>query len=180
MRITYIGIAIVIAGIAIFGFTLARLISGAAVEEQTKVPGAVSAEAKEAGRYFLWDNHRTTFEGERLEYSAKLAEDAEIVVRDSERNQLDFVRDASSSWSIGNNSKVSIGYVDVVKPTKLQFEIKQLARDRIVSVSNRSMKDELWARLGGLGIGLAVGLVGVLTTLIGLLTRRRARLAGNA
>ena len=58
MRFTIIGIALIIAGIAIFAFTLVRLINGSALDPQTKVPGPVSAEIHEPGRYYIWDNRR--------------------------------------------------------------------------------------------------------------------------
>ena len=35
------------------------------------------------------------------------------------------------------------------------------------------MQEELWGRLGGLGVGLLVGLIGFLVVFVGLLLRRR-------
>lgn len=173
MRITTAGIALLIAGVAIFVFTLVRLINGSALDPQTKVPGTVSAEIDAPGRYYVWDNHWTMFNGERVQYSADCPVDAQVVVHDSSGDELQFVPDASQNWSIGNNEKTSIGYVDVPAATALRLDVAGVGRERIVSVSNRTMKQELWDRLGGFGVGLIVGLIGIPIALLGLLVRRR-------
>ncbi len=95
------------------------------------------------------------------------------LVRDESGNELKFVPDKSQNWSIGNNEKTSIGYVDVPTATTLQLDVDDVGRERIVTVSKRTMKQELWARLGGFGIGIIVGLIGVSMTVIGSLLRRR-------
>ena len=173
MRFTIIGIALIIAGIAIFAFTLVRLINGSALDPQTKVPGPVSAEIPEPGRYYIWDNHWTTFNGERAKYPADCPAEAQVTIRDEGGTDLQFVPDASQNWSIGNNEKTSIGYVDVPNATTIRLDVDGVGRERIVSVSNRTMKQELWGRLGGFGLGLIVGVVGVPIALLGMLFRRR-------
>ena len=173
MRITTAGIALIIAGIAIFVFTLARLMNGAALDLQTKVPGTVSAQIDTPGRYYVWDNHWTMFDGQRVQYAADCPVEAQIVIHDTNGNPLEFVPDTSQNWSIGNNEKSSIGYIDIPAVTSIRLYIANVGRERIVTVSNRSMKEELWARLGGFGIGLLVGVVGVPVAFVGFLTRRR-------
>ena len=113
------------------------------------------------------------FDGDRIQYAADCPDDVNVKVRDGDGAELEFVRDASESWSIGNNEKTSIGYVDVPTPTTVHLEINNAGRDRIVTVSNRTMKQELWARLGGFGVGLGVSAIGVPLCLIGLLLGRR-------
>jgi hypothetical protein len=70
MRIATAGLALIIVGVAIFALTLVRLIGGAALDPQSKVPGSVSAEIDVPGRYYVWDNHWTMFDGQRVQYSA--------------------------------------------------------------------------------------------------------------
>jgi predicted xylose isomerase-like sugar epimerase len=113
MRVTSVGIALIVVGIAIFAFSLVRLINGAALDAQSKVPGIVSVQIDAPGRYYVWDNHWTTFEGERIKYAADCPAEARVTVSDSGGNHLKFTPDASESWSIGNNGKTSIGYIDV-------------------------------------------------------------------
>ena len=173
MRIATAGLALIIIGIAIFAFTLFQLIGGSALDPQTKVPGTVVTEIDAPGRYYVWDNHWTMFDGERIQYAADWPNQAKITVRDANGTEVHFVPDASQNWSIGNNEKTSVGYVDVKAATTLRLEIDDVGRDRIVTVSNRTMKQELWSRLGGFGVGLLVGVVGVPVCLLGLLVRRR-------
>ncbi|QDV25007.1 hypothetical protein [Aureliella helgolandensis] len=174
MRIAALGFALFIVGMAVFAYTLVPLISGAALDSQTKVPGTVTAEIAAAGRYYVWDNHWTTFDGERLKYAADRPQNAMVVVRDVNGVELEFVPDASQNWSIGNNEKTSIGYVDVPTATTLQLNIADTGRDRIVTVSNRTMKQELWSRLGGFAVAVALGAVGIPICVVGLLVRHRS------
>lgn len=174
MRITIAGISLIVAGVAIFAFTLARLINGAALDQQFKVPGTLSAEIHSPGRYYVWDNHWTMFNGERYQYPADCPENAQIIVREETDVELPFVPDTSQNWSIGNHEKTSIGYVDLTASTTLRLEVDSVGRDRIFTVSSRTMKQELWASLGGLGVGLFAVVVGIPIALLGLLLRRRA------
>jgi hypothetical protein len=173
MRLTKIAAAFLISGAAVFGFTFARLIRGAGLDPQTKVPGKIVVEIDTPGRYHIWDNHWTRFQGERVKYPPDCPADVSVTVHDSAGNQLGFVADASQGWGIGNNKKTSIGYVDVPAVTTLEVVLDKLGRDRIVSVSNRTVQDELWIRLGGLGLGLVLGVLGGLSLVIGLLARRK-------
>ncbi|MEM8680780.1 MAG: hypothetical protein AAGF97_15635, partial [Planctomycetota bacterium] len=173
MKITTIGFTLVLAGVCICFVTFVSLIRGASLDPQTQVPGAVSAKLREPGRHYLWDNHWTVFRGKRWQYPADTPDNAKIVVRDAAGQEVEFVRDTSQNWSIGNNEKTSIGYVEVMEPTLLTLEVDGIGRERIVSVSNRTMQQDLVRRLGGFGVGVVVGLGGLLTLLVGLILRGR-------
>ena len=165
----------ILTGIALFGFTLFQLYIGSGPDPLTEVPGKVTAEIKEPGRYYLWDNHWTTFEGERKKYAADCPEDAEISVKGSDGKELTFVPDRSQNWSIGNSEKTSIGYVDVASASELEFTVGDVNRPRIVSVSKRSMKQDLWLRLAGTGIGAVVGILGIPVIILGFIQQRSSR-----
>ena len=113
------------------------------------------------------------FDGERVQYSADWAKDAKVAVRDSNGRALEFIPDASQNWSIGNNEKTSIGYIDVPNPSAIRLDIDDVGKERIITVSNRTMKQELWSRLGGFAVGLGVGAIGAPICLLGFLVRRR-------
>ena len=173
MRTTIAGTGIIIVGIVIFGFTLVRLMNGAPLEPVTKVPGTVKVKVLTPGRYYVWDNHWTTFEGKKTKYDDDWPGDATVMVRDSTGKALDFVPDSSQSWTIGNSGKTSAGYIDVPNESTLQVDIDHVRHERIVSISNRTMQQDLWSRLGGFGIGLLVGAIGISILLIGLFLRGR-------
>lgn len=176
MRIFLAGAALVAAGVAVFAVTFSRLYNGASLEPQTLVPGAVEAQVDAPGRYYLWDNHWTMFEGKRFQYPDHWPETATVTARDGDDSVLEFVPDASQNWSIGNTEKTSIGYVEVPAPTTLRLQVDDLDRERVVTVSDRTMQEELWAKLSGFGIGLALALVGAPIAGLGLLLGRRAAL----
>lgn len=177
MRTTFVGIGAIAIGIAIFAFTLIRLISGAPLEPTTKVPGTVKIDVLTPGRYYLWDNYWTKFEGKKTKYADDWPEDATVIVRDSTGTELDYVPDSSQSWSIGNSGKTSAGYIDVTTASALQLDIEGVGHERIVSVSKRTMRQDLLSRIGGLGVGFVVGALGVLVLLIGWFLRGRGSTA---
>lgn len=173
MRATPIGFALMIAGIGIFVFTLGRLMYGPALDPQVKVPGTITVEVEEPGRHYLWDQHFTRFEGERVKYSDDCPKDVKVSVVSSTGDTLPFVQDASQSWSIGNSGKTSVGYVDVPGAMTLDITVDGTGRERIFSVSGRTTKDELWLRLRGFGVSLVVGLLGLCIAFVGMLGGRR-------
>ncbi len=83
MRIATAGLVLVIIGVAICAFTLLRLINGAALDVQTKVPGTVTAVIDAPGRYYVWDNHWTMFNGGRVQYAADWPDTARVTIQDS-------------------------------------------------------------------------------------------------
>lgn len=176
-----LGLALGIGGIATVAVTLAGLVRGTSLVEQAKVPGTLQAKVEEAGRYYLWDNHWTIFEGERIQYPADCPADAKITVQDSTGQDLQFVPDSSEGWSIGNSGKTSIGYVDLPGSAELRIEVGAVGRDRVVSFSNTTVQDELWRKLGGFGVGILVGLIGLPIVIWGFIARlRRPRSKGTA
>lgn len=173
MSATRVGVVFIFAGIAIIAYTLSQLAGGAALDRQTKVPGTVTAELNEPGRYYIWDNHWTKFEGERVKYSSDWPNNAKVAVRETEGRELEFIPDRSLSWSIGNNGKTSIGYIEIDTPSSIELDIDDVGNGRIVSVSNRTMKQELWKRLGGFGIGLITAGIGAIVCILGVFKRPR-------
>lgn len=169
------GVATLLVGAMVFAYSLANLISGPVLDPAATAPGAMTFPASGEGRWYIWDHHRTSFEGEQRKYDSRWPSEAEITIRDAQGAVLEWTPDSSRSWSIGNHAKTSVGYVEVPAATSLTLEVRGLPEERVLSVSNRSMGDELWARLGGIGGGLIIGLFGIVVTLVGLLSRRKRR-----
>ncbi|MEQ1906999.1 MAG: hypothetical protein ABL888_22635 [Pirellulaceae bacterium] len=95
MRSVAVGRVLTIVGVGIFAFTLIGLFYGDSLDPQSKVPGSVSAEIDVPGRYYVWDNHRTKFDGQRVQYPADWPDDATVAVYDINEAELAFVPDAS-------------------------------------------------------------------------------------
>lgn len=178
MKGTTIGFGIVGVGVVVFVFTLVRLVGGAPLEEQAKVPGTFKVSVEEGGRHYLWDNHWTRFEGEHLKYEANCPPDAEIQILDGAGGVVPFTPDTSQGWSVGNNGRKSVGYVELAGATDLAIKVNGVGRERIFSVSNRMVGGELWSRLGGLGAGVVLVFLGSVVALVGFLAGRRESKGG--
>jgi len=173
MKGATIGFGLVIMGVAVFGYTLMHLVEGAALDEQAKVPGTFVVSVEEAGRHYVWDNHWTRFEGEHLKYDADCPSDGRVVVRDGSGVEVAFTPDSSQGWSVGNNGRKSVGYVEVSGATELEFVVDGVGQERIFSVSNRTVRRELWSRLGGLGVGVALVFLGSVVAFVSFVVGRR-------
>lgn len=125
------GIKMIITGCAMFfigAFVvpvlfLLPVIFGSQHEAQFKAPGRIEVEVKEPGRYYLWNDFRTVYNGKSYSRAENIPDGLEIQIRDAEGHQLQFVSDASISSSNGGSAKKSIGYVDVEHPVKVTAQV---------------------------------------------------------
>ncbi len=88
-RLKTIGIAFIVAATGIFVLGAIRLLGGYPNEEQNRVPGTIKVNL-EPGRYYLWGNHWTRFDGKRLNYDADCPANAPIAIHDHTGKALGF------------------------------------------------------------------------------------------
>jgi hypothetical protein len=108
------------------------------------VPGSVAASVEKPGRYYLWNDFRTVYEGRSYNRSEGIPDGIEIRVHDAEGQSLEFVGDKSISSSSGSSSRNSIGYVQVGSPGQLKIEVSGGNEDRIFSHHQACEIEEKW------------------------------------
>ena len=167
-------ICLLIAGLLTVVFCT-LLSMGRPLDPQYQVPGPATIEIPAAGRYTLWDMTWTRFEGETVR-RGPLPDDAVVTITD-DGEPLPLDTSGKVGWSIGNSAKESIGTFDVAAAGPVAIDIAGLDEPRLISVSDRTMEDELIARLGGFAYAAAFGVLGALLLLIAWLTRRREQTA---
>jgi hypothetical protein len=99
-----------------------------------KIPGGTTFQANQAGRYYLWNNYRTLFNGTSYNLGQALPNGIHIEITDSTTgSKLNLIGSASISVTSGSSSKTSIGYVDINQPCLLQLQVSGHTEPRIFS-----------------------------------------------
>lgn len=168
------GIKMVITGAVMFvvgGFVLPVLIIVPLILKddqgpQFKSPGSIEVEVKEPGRYYLWNDYCTIYDGKSYNRPEKLPDGLEIRIRDADGRPIQFVnggvhtRTRSSSSSSGENAKSTVGYVEVAHPGKVTVQVTGGNEDRIFSFS-RSELFRMFGLIAGAFIpSMVIGVAG--------------------
>ena len=168
-----LGAGLVLAAIVVGGSAFVSLQRGVSHDVQFKAPGTFQARAADAGRYYVWDNHKTWFEGEKVRSKAAFPDEMTVEVSDAAGQTLEFTRDDSQSWSIGSHAKTSVGYVDLPADSDVQIDARGDDGERILSLSQANLGQELWQTFIGFGIatvaaglGIPIAIWGLITTLV--------------
>lgn len=129
--------------------------------EQFKIPGSTLVIVEEPGRYYLWNNYQTVFEGRSYNRSEEIPDGLEIKIRNKETGKpFDFVTKLSISSNRGTSSKNSIGYVDVLSPGGVDIEIAGGSEDRIFSFSRSVFTSQLGFIVCGALLSMAISFLG--------------------
>ncbi len=163
-----LGLLLIIGAFVLVVSSFSSLHQGKSLQEQFPASGSFKVSASDGGRYYLWDNYVTQFEGQRFRHSSKIPKDIQFTVTDSDGSKIDFISDTSRSWSIGNHAKKSIGYLDSQSPGEWTIHVSGGDGTRVLSFSKADMKGELIRKLGGFGVALVFGLAGFVSGAWGL------------
>jgi hypothetical protein len=155
-------------GIVVFACLFVSLYRGDASEPQYKVPGSFKTETKEPGRYYLWDNHWTRFEGRRFGRDKRFPASLEITIRSANGAPLEFVKGDSSSWSVGNHAKTSVGYVEIENPGEVLIEVSgHEDEERVLSFSKSEVRQAVGRLFICAGVAVLLMFAGFATSLVG-------------
>lgn len=104
--------------------------------EQFKIPGRTQVIVEEPGRYYLWNDYHTVFEGKSYNRSETIPDGLEFKIRNKETSKsFKFVSDLSISSNRGSHSSNSIGYVEIAGPGRVEIDIVGGSEERIFSFS---------------------------------------------
>ena len=102
---------------------------------QFAIPGHATVSVKEAGRYYLWNDYQTIFEGKTYSCSEDFPGGIEISLFENNTGiVVDFIPDQSISSSCGKACKNSIGYFDVDEPANYVLTVDGNTETRICSL----------------------------------------------
>lgn len=104
------------------------------------VPGSKDVTIDKPGRYYLWNDHKTIFQGKSYNKLEGIPDGIEILIQYEDGAKLPFTSDTSIYSSSGNSSKQSIGYVELGEPGKISVSIIGDSEERVFSFSKSNLK----------------------------------------
>ncbi|EDM24872.1 hypothetical protein LNTAR_13407 [Lentisphaera araneosa HTCC2155] len=139
-------------------------------DNQFKVPGSFQVQANEIGTYYLWNDHQTIFQGKSYNRSQDIPDGMKFLLKDAQSGEsFTFVSDTSMSSTRGNHARNTIGYIDIVKPGKVDIEVSGGEdEERIFSFSQSNFKTLFGIIFGGMALSLLVGVTGFVFIIWGI------------
>jgi hypothetical protein len=158
---------------------LLSLVLGQPHDLQFKVPGTAETSVDAPGRYYLWNDYRTVFDGKNYDQSQNIPNGMEFRIRDAEGRQLQFISAGLISTSSGRSSKQSIGYVEVTGPGKIEIQVTGGDEERVFSFSRSGFLKLIAVILGGFGVSMLAGLTGFVLIIWGLVKLVKGNKSGK-
>ncbi|MDG1301747.1 MAG: hypothetical protein P8R37_09195 [Opitutae bacterium] len=100
-----------------------------------EVPGVAMAFVDTPGRYYLWHDYQTMYDGRTYHNPIELPDDLVIKISAQGGIPLDFVSDSHASFSTIGRARQSLGYVEVNKAVQVTIDVTGGAESRIFSFS---------------------------------------------
>jgi hypothetical protein len=128
---------------------------------QFKVPGAFETNVVKGGRYYLYNDYQTIYDGKTYDCSTNLPGGMEIKILDSQGNPLPFSGDTSFSVGGSGTERKSIGYVEIQNPGKVRIEVSDVNEERIFSFGQENFLKFFALIFGTFGLCFVFGLGGL-------------------
>ncbi len=162
------GLKTLITGIILFilgGFVIPFLLIlplflNQSANKQFLIPGSREVTVEKPGRYYLWNDFQTVYNGKSFSRSETIPDGLEIAVTDDTGKILAFNSDTSTSSSSGSSSKNSIGYVEVSNPSTLLISVSGDSEERVFSFAQSIFPKMFLAILGGGTASLLIAFIG--------------------
>ena len=170
------GIKTIIAGVmlSIFGggiiplIIVLPLILEKSKEVQFRVPGTQEVNIEQPGRYYLWNDFQTIYEGRSYNHSKDIPDGVQIKIQEDNGPLLHFFGDTSISSSDNDGAKNSIGYVEIKNPGKVEIDISGGNEQRVFSFGQTDFLRMAGLIIGGIGLSLLVVMSGIGISLWGI------------
>ncbi len=175
------GVSLVILGVfAVPAAIVLPLILGDSNEKQFEIPGNTQIAVEKPGRYYLWNDYQTVFQGKSYNRFKSIPDGIEIKITNAETGELlDFVSDISISSSIGSSSQNTIGYIELQEPCSVDITVIGGAEKRVFSFSKSKLRDMLWLIIGGFVLSPTLGIAGFGITTWGIVKLGRSNKKGE-
>jgi len=133
----------IIAGVVVFGmgaigvpFLIVLTLGSDSVDLlEFEVPGAAIAFVDSPGRYYLWHDYQTVYDGRTYDNPIELPDGLMIEITEQGGMPLDFVSDSNSLFSLSGRARQSIGYVELSNAGQVSIDVTGGAESRIFSFS---------------------------------------------
>ena len=157
------GIFLIVLGAFVIPLTvILSLIFDDSNEKQFKIPVTTVITIEEPGRYYLWNEYQTIFNGISYNRSKNIPDGIEIKIKSQKTGEsYNFISNGSISSNSNGSSRNSIGYVDIQNVDSIDIEIAGGNEERIFSFSQFDLWDIFGMILGGIGLSMMTCLTGL-------------------
>lgn len=160
-------------------FVVAAFVHAAGCKPLAKfvIPAQVTVTVEQPGRYYLWNNYQTVFEGKSYSDSPSFPDGLEIsLIENQTGTAVAFLTNASISVTSNNDQKNSIGYVEIEQSGDYTLSVTGSTPPRVCSLGKTifSLRNVL-AFLACFGFTMAIGLAGFVLVIVGLVNVSRSR-----
>lgn len=131
-----------------------------------RVPGSIRVDVDEPGRYYLWNEYKTIFDGKTYNRSQSLPDGLVIRIFNADTGRpIPFETDTNISSTTGARASNAIGYIDLEQPGTVVIDVSGGDQERIFFFS-RSILQTLMMRVFGSVVGAMAGLLAGLGLII--------------
>ena len=141
------------------------------------IPGQAIVTIEKHGRYYLWNDYQTVFEGRSYSSSEELPGRLEISLLEKEAGDpIEFVSSQSITSSSGDSHKNSVGYFEVDEPGCYILSVFGETEPRVCSFGKSffNTKSVLICMIVGL-LEILMGIAGFGLVLVGIINLIKAR-----
>jgi putative Mn2+ efflux pump MntP len=131
-----------------------------------RAPGSVEITIDKPGRYYLWNNYSTVFEGRSYSFDKELPNGLSFsLIEEDSSSTIPMKSDLSISSASGSEKKSSIGYFKLMKPGQYTLSISGNTEERIFSFGE-SIFGNVVLFIGRIMIGVLLAVAAVVGALV--------------
>ena len=153
--------AVLLLGIGVIGVPLVivlTLLRDSTDLLEFEVPGTAMAFVETPGRYYLWHDYQTVYDGRIYNNAQELPHGLEIEIKGKGGVLLDLVNASNTTFTSKGRARQSVGYVEVLDAGQVTLNISGDAEPRIFSFSPFSLGRFAGLIVKGVLIAIAAGL----------------------
>ena len=140
------------------------------------IPAEIEVTIQKEGRYYLWNDYQTVFEGRIYSMSEELPNGLEISLHKKTNNNLiEFVGDHSITSSTANSKKIAIGYFEIEQPAEYILSVSGETPPRVFSLGASFFNANLFIiAIIVFPLEMLMGIGGFILILIGIINLIKA------
>lgn len=157
-------LAVLALPLAFFGSTFLTGQGG----KQFLVPGSTEITVTEPGRYYLWNDYETIYEGKSFRRSETVPDGVEIVVGDENGDPIPLITDHSVSRTRNGHSQKSIAHFDLDQPGSVRISVTGGMPERVFSLSQSKIWQTFGMVFGGIALAGVLAVLGLILGVVGI------------
>lgn len=136
--------------------------------EQFIVPSTQTLEIENPGRYYLWNDYQTFFEGTQYSKPKALPDGLEISIKNEAGDTLFFQTDTNITFTSGNISRNSIAHLEFDQPETIILSVGGDYEPRVFSFGEAFIGKFFSRIFGAVALGAVLTATGIVLAVCGI------------